>query len=973
MALDAVDAAAQINAAKTAETGAPATTPKTGEPTGQSRTFNRNEFIVSESTGREVDRRGNKGKEIGQEKVALSAELSTQYENFLSSHVVNLLKLPNPQILDNPSHSYEKRLIQMLVTDGRPDQEKIKSFLNQPEGWMIATQIIERQTALKMFALGLNASINPDGNRDMDIDHPQTIRYGIDQGALNRFIHDRVVPFLTHRYGEVDGRRGPLSRLRRWHLLLGTGASTIVAGGVGGGVGALLGGTEGALAGELIASSGVAGLEAAGYGLAHILRNGLTLDLRQCADTLNYFQGQNPQQRAEAAYLKSVLGIDVGDYVVNGGQVQRRTGARVAVESVNPRQTQEELLQGLFVREEFYRQLGVPREMMDALPEQHLYHQVALTGNQSEQTGARWQKRVLELFNPNGVGIAPNDIPGNLRRYNEARVKVINEMVEEMAIRLIDGKQSTQTISSIDQKISDRGESGAERARRTKSMSENKTRLEREKQGFAGRKANIDSYEQARRETGMAAEEYDRYQREVNGANPDINLERQRLLNELNNSAGNPNSVASRRTALQNNKNASRVAAIAQAVAEIQARLPAGANINSVSQDERKAIERSYVEAAMIQYQAEDQAINDLKSTIEGQLAQVDNIIAKQRQVEAALRQKGDTIIAEATENLATVENNFNALTSLPGGAPALTDMELRSLTIDQLLARVNALSGANAGYGWSADQNNNPTNRAILIDAISEAKARYEEQFDTAKPARDADYNAVIALVLTPPITADQLRTLPRTRLAALTAPLGITPAQLDNAIAEARNRMILRHNGVINTAVDSYDQMIKSEEAAISAVNFDRETEDLRMIRDVMVRQGKIFEFSFEVAANAGRYTDRTAIDPNDQNYSNSEKTHNGNPLPVGYWQLMNAVFDYQGRTDRAEYAGKILRILPPDELNRRISVLLGRNQPYADLNTALTRLRTRLNNNTLSNVELRGMFRNIINDFRDRAKAI
>ena len=92
------------------------------------------------------------------ETVGLSYELKEKYRRFLADHVQRLMNLQekNPQVLDDPLHAHEKRLLHLFVGEGgKIDMGKISEYLGKPDGWITTTQLLEEQIALRSFTLSL--------------------------------------------------------------------------------------------------------------------------------------------------------------------------------------------------------------------------------------------------------------------------------------------------------------------------------------------------------------------------------------------------------------------------------------------------------------------------------------------------------------------------------------------------------------------------------------------------------------------------------------------------------------------------------------------------------------------------------------------------------------------------------------------------------------------------------------------------
>lgn len=971
-------------------------------------TFQRTEFVVRESTGRKVGKRGEKGAVTEAREVIFSQDLAEQYENFLYDHLQNLVTITNPQILDNDAHRNELQLREALTTDNKPDKEKIKEYLESPEGWMITTLLFEDLTAKKLFSMGLLAATRPRGERVDQIDE-NTIRLHLDQGILNRVVMDHIWPYLNERVNVTAGRpeerglAGRFSDLRRWQSIVGQMGGSL---GMGGSafMGTLLrtGDIPTSLAAGVAAGAVVPGLMA----LRNTLNQGVTIDLRQYSAALELIQ-HDPN---ELAYLNSVLGIDANNFVVTGpNQIELRPGHGLAANTI--RETQAEIFQGLYAREQFYTSLGIPHELLDALPEQHLYFYFEGRVERAEQTGVRWQKRHGEIFQAQTRGILdtagrppsdPNfltggatlDFEGNLRRYMQARRQVITEIMNDHAIKVRDGEESENARTRINEKIKARKEGGDELERRKKATSQRKEALEKEKDKLSPDKTVLDEYTTARTSLDTEQRKFETEFEDAFIAGRDVVGELARV-NDLLTDQANVVSIPFRRNTLRVNLNAVLIVAFAQADADLLAEYGA----NPIPADVRTTIHHAVAQQTRELFQAQLDALTQEESDLKSQRTRLIEIRNSISVANRTLTEKADRIVTSAKENLTTMHADYMAL-----GGWGIGDVMLRTMTVDELMVQINAANAVDAANGWPAGpQNENPANRTRVINAIAEAKAVYEESFDQARndpdPAvgRLINYTAVTGWDLNGVglrITEDQLRSMPRSQLMILINqanalnnvngwPAGPENANPDNirtlnlAVEEARNRMVLRHNAALTARLADLDTQIQTEQTKIDAINFESEIDVLTTIDDLMDRQGKIFEMAYEVAANRERYTNITPVDPNDPTFSAAEKAvFDGAIPPVGYWRMMNALFDYETRTDRNVYVGKIIKTLPPRALARRINLALGMGAGHADIEditTALNQLDILIGNESFTGIDVRSMFRDIINGLRLQANAL
>ncbi len=969
-------------------------------------TFQPTEFLIQESTGRNIGRRGEKRKGMEKREVKFASELTAQYENFLNEHLQNLLNVTNPQVLDNDSHRIELRLREALTTDNKPDKEKIKEYLESPDGWMITTQLFEDVTAEKLFSMGLHAATQPRGDRVEQMDE-NTIRLHLDQGLLNRAIFDHLAPWLDERVNVTSGRpetRGIAGRFpnwRRWHSIV---SNTV-------GAAAVFGTTYWRthnLYTAAAASAIVPGLTL----LRNSLNSGVEMDLRQCSAALQSIQN-NPD---EVAYLKAVLGIDVSNFVVTGpNQIGLRPGHALSPNVI--RNTQKEIFQGLYAREEFYTSLGIPSEALDALPEQYLY---SYNGGRAEQTGTRWQKRLDEIFQPqtngirdtagrfandplfltpNAAGVAQTlDFAGNLRRFTEARRKVMMEMMEGQAIKVKDGEEALDSISRIKEKIKSRKDNGEEMEKRKKVIRDRKILLETERNELSTAKTTTEAFTEAKKSLETAIIEFNReFSTVAIAAAPGVPVlttiegEITKIHHDLHQNPPIAGSIAEARMQAKNEISAGTLRGVNSAAVALNAAIAPLDPRVQLDADTRRAIQNAYIEQETEAGKNMLAEVTQRETEAKAQLAKLDELKNKITAAKRALDEKSDVVLGTAKENLTDLQTQYVSLTSWGIGV-----IELRNLPIEELLTRINAIHAVTPANGWPQAQNSDSATRMRVVNAVAEAKAQFEETFDTQKTVRDPQYVRITGWAGNPasailPVTPDQLRAMSENQLLILIHNLntsvpaqgwssGNDPVELPNlrlAMEEAKNRMIIRHNAAATERIKDLEEQIKAEDKRLTEIKFDDEINTLQVTSDLMLRQGKIFEMSYDMASDSERFTDVTLVNPNDPTFSTTEKApFDGAVPPVGYWRLMNALFGYETKTDRSVYVSKLLKVLPPKTLARRINTALG--MPPGDPNienitTAFTQLNTKINNKTFTGVDVRSMFRDIINGLRMQADAI
>lgn len=417
--------------------------------------FKKTEFLTNETTETGTnDSLGPRGGETtNNQDIEIRTSLKTEYTNFMRGYMSGLNGLKdkgvpgNPgrtmfdQLLNHPRHVHDRELFKLITdTNGRLDENKFHSFLSSAEGWKISTMVMERQTALKLFALGLHEERVPQGGRQDRAGELRNIPLGVDQGALNRawahMSNDERARFRAAGRGVVATALGGLA-----------------AGGV-----ALMNPVLGLITAAELGTAG--GL----YGMNRLMRNGAVINMVECTGALQAIQNDP----LEAAFVEATAGIRVNDLRVVGGRIERSPGVRITTR--NAADIQLEVLRATYTREKFYRSIGVPQNRIDALPQQYLARYV---NGQGEQSGVKWEQDIQGVFQPNelrGGGIqdrwgqgpthpyfcreaAPGgwvppmglhagaaetdvtrnmDFQGNIQRRMEAERKVLARMVQKI-------------------------------------------------------------------------------------------------------------------------------------------------------------------------------------------------------------------------------------------------------------------------------------------------------------------------------------------------------------------------------------------------------------------------------------------------------------------------------------------------------------------------------------------------------------
>lgn len=933
--------------------------------------FDKNVFRKETGTGVETHPRMGRTEGLKSRRVDLDEHIATQFKTFLSNHLTSLLDL-DPEFLSNPTlgHHHEKLVFDYLTTkkvypDGRSerfvDDAAIEKFLNNGEGWKITAQLLEEQTALKLFGLGLFAAANPEGHRSFypaDFSMP----LGIDQSKFNKGGR-QAVDWLNQYLNGSGGREGPPQGriggdnfgvdiwpawMRRWH------STGFIAGSAG-----TLAGIGYAALGPVGATLGA--IPVAGAVIWHEARNGVMMDVRQTGAGLTMLKN-NP---AEAAYLKRMTGIDVGDFLVDAAGDIDFARPPEGLETSKPvDQILSDVSGEIITRMEFWTKAGVPLQNIDTSPWSRFIN--SWTGAR-EQLGSRQHDEIQDIFNRSGgyqdgagnqIGtLAPGgydpenngiDLEGNITRYldagrewtTEAMNKILRrEMSEGASIQdaIATMKAKREEMANPDGTIKD-----TYRQRRTEDLGRRKTRLEGYRTALTDERTDLNSYnelltnlENARREA----------RRISGGADNVAALNAQLAPLENNRNTIFPGSVREEENNIETQEAAEITAAEAPIRAAAAAMTPPQAPLRedlvAATAGIREAYERVRTSSGFSRRR------DELDTRIKNLTTARNTILAAQEAIEDFDRQ------GDLRTRLESWERNHGEIRSWSTAANVLSNPFLAAGDIDAIMARINAARAADPNVGWVEARNNDPANRTRVIQAVLEARARMAEATDPARtPARRGNFNTITGWN----ISRSQLRYLTVAEInnlingefarsgngwdaAGNTDPVNIQ--MVNNAIAESRNRISVAVDAITNQE-RTINLGIENIDIDIAAQNFGAEVRLLDVGIEISEHQVPLIEKAEEIIGpnreNIARFTDRVAIGA-DRTYSAAETAVAG---PRGYYEFMNFLFNYREKSDRDTYFRRISQVLTPPRLRDFIvDAIPTLGTRTTQLNTVLQRL--------------------------------
>jgi len=889
-------------------------------------------FIKDSDSGLKPKERGFRaGKKEGAllpKNAEFSAALKREYSDFLDNYITGLLKLKEvtdpatgkslyDSVLNNPNHFADRQLVELLTSEKKNargvgydkgvDEAKVKRFLSTAEGKILTTQLLERNTALRLFAIGLSAAATPEARRD-NLGQPGVYRTGVNEGAIRDF-----EVYLRENLPGTPGQRQAMARLS-----VGLGIAGRIAFGPGGYV---LGGVPAAVYG-------------AQRGIEYLRREGMVFRMEQSVGAFKAING-NP---VEKAFVREVFGIDTDDFMVTpAGTIELKLG-RIP-ESLNIKDQQFKVLQNLYRRREFYTALGVPQDRLDALPEQFLYRVSTTSPLEGEKTGAWWEDRVMKAFKPNEGGVRdaagrrrrnPNfnagliglDDKGNILRFLEARNSVLGEDMQRfLELELAKG-DGVNTVEVLENKIKELGkpEGLAERksafTKKIEGLTSDKGLLDKDK-------ATTDSYKTALEALQKARVDLDKEIAGISivGAATATDLaDALRILNTLNTPGGNVQVGArsidsiSRRTRDMLARRSTRLGSIA---------IPPGSALSA----------KEVREEVMAEFQSEADEIQADRDFVQKIRDSLTTLESDRKTKQEALSETNEMV--KSVSKIDSFSKDFQTITAL-----GINENDLRTLNFEQILAQINAAAG-----GWPVEQNSRADLRTRTLHAMLEAKARHTNPaFAPATPGSPTEAFELLNNPAGLNISENRLRTLSRGEIRSLVGA-GPTDVQIDNAIRIANERFTGRAK-VLSDRIDEMTEEIKREEARKEEVKADKELEFLKTTVKLLKKRAEMSDFPGNIATKPATFVDAGPVLATDRTYTGEEKAV---AQPKGYYEMLDLFFGYKNSLTRAKDFEVYARVIPADRIARVLNETLEMfpGPAAAPLVDVLTEMGNRINN--------------------------
>jgi hypothetical protein len=304
------------------------------------------------------------------------------------------------------------------------------------------------------------------------------------------------------------------------------------------------------------------------------------------------------------------------------------------------------------------------------------------------------------------------------------------------------------------------------------------------------------------------------------------------------------------------------------------------------------------------------------------------------------------------------VEGMTSAFRDLTGWG--VTDVELRTLSVEDILARINTLHGSTPANGWTEDENNLPLRQKAVINAILEAKAQ-----DVFGAPAGAFADLTVAGVNGHTYTEMDLLTRGAAEIADEIGDPAWTERKIQAVINERireRRKVRSEYNkgleiagALVDARLQKMDKKTWEERQRVyqELYTVDRVDAMHTRLNERMFNRGDVFSYDTNDALQP---SERNGLTYFSQEFSVSPTL--GDPLEpgavymqeeqdadvsLGYIRALRLMFDYQGKTDSAERFRVVQEILPPEAFADQLVQFL--RVPQRDVLTMSPDPRTRL----------------------------
>ncbi len=856
-------------------------------------TLKRNDFIKEIDTGLIIN---DKNKEVGRknEHVTFSEDLRQQYSTFLDNYVRNLIEIQNKDrtFLETKSRIQDKLMLNLLSSEekdpqGRAittqegwslrkvDEAKIQQFLETQQGWTLANMALEQYTSMMMFALSLEASIVPEGDRDKLLRNFK-IDNGINQGAFWKWAANRRPPIYPEKPGffkrgkrtEIKPNPDVLLAMKNnpeeakfiWEL---TGIDVDDF-------------TIDPVTGEVIANAGVKITDAVEEKQKSIIGN---LKSRQ-----QFYESLGiPSKQLDAMDSQFIYSY------VNGSSEEIPT----------------------HVHQRIIDRFKPNRTIVDA------------AGLHPGEPG----------FDPNTVNVEEV-----LQKYLKVKRDIFVRLAQEAVARQVQGTEDlSKSLTVIRTALEDvrKGREGTIAQRRNKEAQERIGVLEKEKHEISEKRRPLEEFAEKQKAVQQTVKELSESYGVNIPAGSDFETTVTTELNTIQNqiegvtppgggarAGGIEQQIEQERLAMQNWIDTQTNAAIAARVGALGGR-------GSLPQSEITNIVTGYRETAESSYGARIQRLEAQKRQLEERRNNLNTLLSRNRNAVREERESEQKIVNQAPKELDAMRASYELVVN-SAGATITADM-LENRNVDQLIPLLTA-----APYN---QPNTTPEQQAALrelvIRAKTELKGERQEGFEPSPANQTQEYNDIINQAGAT-ITSNDLLSLSDQEIEnRLTQPPYNFPAagihdRINLARAEAQKKLRIRYAVLLDERESDLGNQIKQlEDKMKSQTSFDREEKILQTAERAISRQEEVFTNAIDIVSDIGRYTKVDHVTNADTTYSESERAAG---YSKGYYELMDYLFSYQENpdiSDRNEYFQAIQESLPPEKLavilNERLNLRL------------------------------------------------
>lgn len=952
-----VSASGTIDGSQTAEGPQSTVGPVTPE-------FKRNFFINTPDTTGAVppppEKRGllKRKEDVQEEKsewVQFSGQTRTEMTTFLDNFVTNAhgAYKKDHEILKAQPHAEE--LMKLL---GGTEQEldaaalktRISEALDTPQGWVMAKTLLEQQTAMQMFALGLMTTAELQKKNI----NPQDLLASTAAGDRRR--------------DKIKGWTGHFTKLE--------------SAAVGAGVGAV-----GGFFGTKMAETGVAG-DAVRFLASNIpMDRGLAVGVLLGAGGAflgSYLGGESEQDASKpgfasskdslksiqnnkeyARYIKAVVGVDVNDF-----KFDEETGA---IETVGNGTTNDiaQILNGaksnLETRNHYFDSLGVPHEDRDIMPEQFI-----LKGDKAgfEHTGERVNAAILERYENLGGG---KDIAKNLELYRKARELVLADLTEDLVRKL--GKSPSRSVTDIQTKITERTANDGriikeKREKATKDAPELKEMLDG---SIRPRIRAIETYEEAQKSLNEARKALPKYITDTFGSGVTTVEEALQQIKEARRGTTPVEIIVEgRQVSIEKIEKRKR-----DAREEYQERAGEILRDHGIGDDEPR---ERYKERLKILDESSKEQLNADLAEIKKDSNVLDEIENKIKDYQDAIKNSergldphGDISVARHADVYHRPEDREKAF-------KLVDNAEVQNLlltgTRSEILKRINELHKSDPDFGWEEADNDDIEREELLVYALVTARA-IKDDGDSIRGFRE---HAHLGTITSEGVTYEQLESLSVPELKSLLSETGLDEGQIAEAQTTVKE-FATRMTKATRAMEKDLERRGRRAERLAEKVDLKDEINQLEVTKALMERQGAIFGLTADFIADvsksipieadhAKKLSELSSVERG--KYTASEKAR-GNETPVAYYEFLNVLFDYQDKPDREERFKKISKELSPTELYKILNELSERPVEGSNLNELLFSLQDNIKRGMVSRRAVRGMFEGVIDTFEARAMAM